>query len=341
MSNFDIVRDWLLEENYPLTRYNTLIDLLDRPPNDSEVQDSLTLMLNTSPIQNILRKQQSDGGYETEAIIKKYGRWEGEYGYIPKYKASTWEALFLAQANLPPNEPHIQALGNYILKKVYNKQIGHFLIGPCLNGRMIWVLSKFGFGNRSEVRSNFKFFVKYQRFDDGDYTPSGKWTSSFGRFCWGKASCYAGVSEILRAMTVVPKTFWTPEAVEMKRQAIDFMLRHRVIHRRLIAGSKGFASKSDYRLGKSDWLLRFKTPNILPDAIDNITSLLMLGVKDAALYDTIERIVAKRNSRNRFVVEYAPSNVYGRWGKVGEENKWITFRILRMLKLAGAQDLLG
>jgi hypothetical protein len=342
MSNFDEVLDWLLDETYPLTRYNALIDLLDRPQHDAEVQDSLSRMLTTSPIQNILRKQQPDGGYETEAIIKSYGQKRNYYGYTPKYKASTWEALFLAQANVPANEHPIQALGNYLLKKVYNKQLGHFLIGPCLNGRMIWVLSKFGFGNNPEVRSTFDFLVKNQRFDDGDFTQSTEEAIlSFGRFCWGQASCYAGVSEGLRAMTVVPKALWTPKALEMKRQAIDFMLRHQIVHRQLKPGSKGFVSKSEYRLGERNWLIRFQVPNILPDAIDNIRSLLLLGVKDAALDDIIKQIIGKRNSRNCFVAEHVPSNVFGRCGKEGEETKWLTFRVLRLLKLAGAQDLLG
>ena len=343
MSAFDEVTEWLLEDTYPLTRYNALTGLLGRSHDEPEVQASLSQMLTSPPIQNIIRKQQPDGGFETKVVLKKYGKWEGEYGYIPKYKASTWEALFLAQANLPPIQHPVQTLGKYIIKKVYSKKLGRFLIGPCLNGRMIWVLSKFGFGNRPEVRSSFAFLVKHQRFDDGDYTPSAEEVAArdgWGEFCWGTASCYEGIGEVLRAMTAIPKAFWTAEALELKRQAIDFMLRHQVLHRRLKPGSKGFKHKSSYRFGEYEWLLRFQAPNIMVDAVDNITSLLLLGVESAALQDSIQHIINKRNSQNRFIADHVLSNVYGQWGKTGKESKWITFRILRMLKLASAQHLL-
>ena len=124
MAGFDEVLAWLLEDDCSLTRYNSLIFLLDRPLHDSEVLDSLSQMLNTTPILDILSRQQPDGGYETKASLKKYRRTVEYPGYLPKYKASTWEALFLAQASVPPNDPRIQALGEYLLEKVYSRERG-------------------------------------------------------------------------------------------------------------------------------------------------------------------------------------------------------------------------
>jgi hypothetical protein len=200
---------------------------------------------------------------------------------------------------------------------------------------MIWALSTYGHGSREEVKKSFDFLVKYQRFDDGNFSGKDAWpyTGWSGRYCWGPASCFTGVSEFLRALTVVPESSMTPAAQQSRDLAIDFMLRHRVLHRALNPGFTGFTAKSTHRLGEMDWLLRFHAPLILCDAIEVITCLGLLGVTDPVLNEPIHSILHKKNEKNRWILEYTPSSMYGRWGKKGEENKWITFRILRMLKM--------
>ncbi len=74
------------------------------------------------------------------------------------------------------------------------------------------------------------------------------------------------------------------------------------------------------------------------DAIEIATMLLRLGVIDPAIDETIEYILSKRNERGRWLLEATPSNMYTTWGVPGDESKWVTFRAMRMLTLAGRLD---
>jgi hypothetical protein len=341
---------WLLGPEDPLIRYNTLVYLLDRTVNDPDVIKVQELMINSPPISNIFRNQNPDGGFLRQLNVEKRGAM-AKFGYVPKYKSSLWDILFLAQANVPSQDPHIQALCNYILKNAYNKDLGFFGVFlektnglridmmPCLNSRMIWALCKFGFGNCSEVRRSFEFLVNHQRFDDGDFNGTGEWpyirNYQPGRYCWGTMSCFAGIIEFLRAVSIVPDNYWTTKTNQVKQKLIDYMLHHRLIYRTLKSGAKGYSGKNEYRLGETEYLLSFSSPNILPDAIDIVTSLLQMGIKNPVIDDAIDSILAKKNRNDRWIADRIPNNMYGRWGKKDEENKWITFRALRVLKLAG------
>jgi hypothetical protein len=208
---------------------------------------------------------------------------------------------------------------------------------PCLNARMVWALCTLGFGYRAEVRNSFQFLAQQQRFDDGDFKPTRErpfdWVDS--RYCWGPASCFAGASGFVLTFPVVPDDYWNPVALQAKERAIAFLLEHRILHRTLKPGSKAPVAKNAYRLGKPESLLSLQAPLTGADAIEIVTALLLLGVRHAAIDETIDRILAEANDRGRWILGAAPSSMYGSWGKVGEENRWVTFRVLRMLKLAG------
>jgi hypothetical protein len=74
------------------------------------------------------------------------------------------------------------------------------------------------------------------------------------------------------------------------------------------------------------------------DAIEIATMLLRLGVIDPSIDEAIEYILSKRNERGRWLLEATPSNMYTMWGVPGDESKWVTFRAMRMLALAGRLD---
>ena len=63
--------------------------------------------------------------------------------------------------------------------------------------------------------------------------------------------------------------------------------------------------------------------------------MLKLGVEAEAVDDAVEFVLSKRNEAGRWVLDNAPGPVDAPFGLKGRESKWITFRALRMLKLAG------
>ena len=81
---------WLLEPDEPSVRYFTLIDLLGRPERDPEVIAAKQAVMRQGPVAHILARQNEDGGFATEAMVRRYGLAVARTGYQPKYKNSTW-----------------------------------------------------------------------------------------------------------------------------------------------------------------------------------------------------------------------------------------------------------
>ena len=328
--------EWLLEETNPLVRYHTLTELLDRPLNDPDVRESLTGMINSPPIHNIFRKQNDDGGFLQETQVKRWGKW-AQFGYLPKYKATIWQAHFLAQVNIPKDNSRIQKLGEYLFKTTYDKETGKFGLDimTCLNSYIIYALCKFGFEKRPEIEKAFNFQVQYQRFDDGEWIPPKKWPYNGEEgHCWGPVSCYVGITQFVRTLTVVPDSLMTKEAAVVKERAITFLLGHGIIRRKW--EMKFRKSLPCYRNHRTEPDLNLWAPmTFLLDPIEVTSTLLQLGVPASNVEEAITFILSKRKENNRWVVEKVPSAMYGSWGKKGEENKWVTFRALKMLKLAG------
>lgn len=339
MGQFEDTIEWLREENYPLTRYNTLRYILDKEEDDSEVKDSLVKMMNSRPISPILEHQNEDGGFmnrswferaKTESY-KRAIRW----GYLPKYKSTIWQVRFLAQAGVPAKEPRIKALGKYALNHVYEEGRGFFNdFLACVNGDMVWALCKFGFEQRSELKKAFELHVRYQKYENGDWIPPKEWPYNGKQgHCLGPCTCYNGMTQLLRAMTVVPESYWTSKAKEAKKNTIDFFLSHGIIRRKW----KQTFSKNlpSYRKHRTTPLLEFTAPiGAQSDPIEVTTNLLLLGVNASKLDEAIGFVLSKQNMKGRWVLDKTLSPIYSSWGKKGQESKWITFRALRMLKLA-------
>ena len=344
MEGYGDVVQWLLGEDAPHVRYNTLRQILQRPQDDPEVIEGRERMMESPPVSKILAKQNPDGGFLQESFVKSQGIKSARVGYSPKHRATTWQALFLAQAGLTGDDPRIRALGEYILENSFNEELGAFgwrterKTGsrperiPCFMGNMVHALCAFGFGGDPRVRSNFEFLAKHQRFDDGGYKPQKEWPH-FGREdrCWGGHTCYWGVTKLLRAMTVVPESYWTDEARGAKRKGVEFVLLHRLMWSSRNPSKPMIPGRNDPRTLRAP--LSYQD-----DVIEIASTLLRLGVKDPAVDETIDYVLSKRTERGRWILEATPNNMYTTWGKPGEESKWVTFRAMRMLALAGRLD---
>ena len=73
MEGYCDVIQWLLEENAPHVRYNTLRHILRHPPDDLEVIESRESMLESPPVSKILAKQNPDGGFLQRSFVKRQG----------------------------------------------------------------------------------------------------------------------------------------------------------------------------------------------------------------------------------------------------------------------------
>lgn len=345
LDDYSATLKWLLNPSNPIVRYNALRFLLDYPLSNSLVQESLEASHMAPPIKEILEHQNPDGGFLQEKWKKRHELAYVQIGYLPKYVASSWNALFLAQVHIPASEPSIQQLGKIMLQTMYNPEAQTVCFpqltqldkkgrrgygGPCFIGNMLWVLLQFGLGSDSRVKKTFKFLVKYQLYNQGKAkTPSEFPYRGGSDRCWGPHSCYWGVTKTLRAMTCVPSTYWTSAARASTEAAIQFILEHHLI-RKCHDPTRFLIPSSNYRSP-----IHFYVPRTYSsDAIEIATTLLELGVQDPRIDETIEYIQTRRDSQHRWAGKPHPGRFYGTWISKPEQSKWITYRVLRMLKLA-------
>jgi len=336
------VLNWLLEEDTPFVRYGALTQLLGRERSDPEVEAALESSMSSPPISRILEGQLPSGGFRNPAASRQWGEAAVEAGYFPKYRGSAWKLMFLAQAGADHNNPRVRALAENLLAHAYSTRYGTFDIPverekgpfgdfliPCFMGNMVWSLCSLGYGGRNEVRSAFEWIVRYQRFDDGNHrTPSEFPYRGRRDRCWGAHTCYWGVTKLLRAMTVVPETYWNDEAKVARNKAIDFVLIHRLIWSSHTP-TKPIAIKNTMPQ-------RLTAPiTYYDDAVEIASSMLALGVRDPAVEETVDFVLSKRNDDGRWSADNTIGQLDSPFAYKGRESKFVTLRSLRMLKLAG------
>lgn len=336
--------DWLLEPDEPSVRYFALRDLLGRPEHDTEVLRAKSAIMEQGPVAKILAHQNDDGGFMTAAMVRQYGLDIARSGYRPKYKNTTWQLLFLAQLGADRDDPRIKKLCEYVLDNNYvpgRDVMGihirwraglDFYLLPCFIANMVWSLTEMGCYGDPRVQDSIRWLLKYQRFDDGDFRTPDEWPYKGRRDrCFGRHTCFSGVTRVLNLMTAVPESERTGEMGTFIGRAVDFVLLHRL-----------------YRKNHGNWkpirpeFELFTFPLIhYDDVISVIDTLQRLGVRDKSIDEGLEYILSKRGPDGRWNLGYTMSrgSTYANFGQRGTDSKWITLRALKVLKNAGMVDL--
>ena len=97
---------WLLEPDpaNPGVRYFALRDLLDRPADDPAVTAAQEAIMASGPVPAILDAQTPEGYWAKPGT-----------GYSPKYRATSWQILFLAELGADPADARVRRGCEYVL----------------------------------------------------------------------------------------------------------------------------------------------------------------------------------------------------------------------------------
>jgi hypothetical protein len=330
---------WLLEPNEPTVRYFTMKDLLDMPGDDPAVIEARQGIMQHGPAADILARQNEDGGFMTPEMVGQYGYEVAKTGYQPK-KNSIWQLLTLAQLGVDRDDPRVKKLCEYVLDHNYNpgrKVIGinvkrqagvDFWLLPCFVSNMVWSLSVLGYHDDDRVQDSIQWLLRYQRFDDGGFRTPDEWPYRGKRDrCFGRHSCFSGVTRSLKAMAAIPVSRRDAEVNKFIGRAVDFVLMHRL-----------------YRRNHSEWepirpeFEMFSFPVLhYDDVIEIVDTLQGLGVRHEAVDEGLQFILGKRKPDGRWKLGYTTSrsSTYANFGQRGKPSKWITLRALKILKNAG------
>jgi hypothetical protein len=132
------VINWLLEPENPIVRWWTLRDLLDRPPDDPEVQVARAAIPDSVPVRAILAAQRRSGAWATDKHL-----------YSPKHTATRWQLGLLADFGLTyADEPVRRACELFFAWQMPDGDFGMFkgakANGPCSAGRVLCQFHRFG-----------------------------------------------------------------------------------------------------------------------------------------------------------------------------------------------------
>lgn len=187
-------------------------------------------------IEKILAKQDDSFRW---GFGKKQTRERLEYLYYsPNFKSTLWTLLLLADLKAPVDIPQIKPALRLITERFYVPENGifrlpgmsHFPI-PCLNGNMIYLHHYFATSHSTALDKTIGFFAAYQRFDDGDFRTPKSYPYCSNISCYGKHTCYWGVTKLLKGISFIPKIERTKEAQQLIENCIDFVLHHEVCFR--------------------------------------------------------------------------------------------------------------
>ncbi len=308
--------EWLLEADNPSARYLALTGLLDRHPDDPEAAAARTAIPAQRQARAILSAQWPDGYWMHPDV-----------GYSPKYKASTWQVIFMAQMGMPSTPATDRACG-YLLG---NARLPNGLFTadktargaiPCLSGNLLRAMRQLGCDDprldessealaQTVVRDEFRCWCNARpraaRVRDG-------------------LPCAWGAVKVLGALAEAPAARRSPAVQSAVESGVALLLSGD-----LACG--GYAAPG----GPSPLWLKLGFPlAYASDLLEALEALLRLGVgRRPEMEAAVDLVASKRDGAGRWALEYTPHNTWSSFGPVGRPNKWVTLRALRVLKAWG------
>lgn len=154
--------------------------------------------------------------------------------YMPIYKSTLWTLILLADIETDTKINSFKEPLGIISNHFYDKEVGIYTIGkshfpiPCLNGNMLYLHAYFNYEKNGIVDDIIDFFVKYQRFDDGDFKTPSSFPYYSNKSCYGKHTCYWGVIKLLKGLSFIPVDKRSENAEILLKRCIDYILLHDV-----------------------------------------------------------------------------------------------------------------
>ena len=323
--------NWLLEKENPSVRYFTLMHILDRAENDTEVQQAKSDIMQYGIVPEILRRQQEP------AYLQAYPRF-----YTDKYKGLVWTLITLAEMGANTC-PQIKEQCEYVLKYSQETQDGGFSqntavktgggriseVIPCLTGNMVWSLIRFGYLEDPRLQRGIDWLTRYMCLNDGSEDMPQASQYSHYEMCWGKHTCHMGVVKALKALSAIPEERRTKAVKGTIDRTAEFILIHHIYKR----------SHDLKRNSKPGWL-KFGFPLMYQtDVLEILDILGELGIRDERMNEALNLVISKQDEQGRWKIEN-PYNSDRLLLSMGEkvQNKWLTLRAMRILKSQFNED---
>ena len=361
VAKWDQAVAWLLKNENPGVRYWTLTDILEKSKSDAEAVAALNGIESWDPIAEYLREQHPAGYWG-----------DGEDVYWPKWRATVWALMLLAELGVPRTNPSITRGAEYFLRVMdgqdrswpppkYSEEDlrGWRLVWePCVTGNMARTLAEFGFESDPRVREMFEWLVKNQRDDGG-------WNCETEDSREGEAvhhSSFMSTIEPLWAFSSLEPQKWPRGGREAVERGVEFLLMHRlfksdksgkvirqewtqlhfplfyfydILHGLRVVTALGYGGDERTKDAR-DLLLSKRLPDgTWPMEATYLRSLRRNFVKDEKTgqwHSVREEGIELSNIYKSTGKVVEVPSIYSSLGEVGKANPWVTLNALRALK---------
>jgi len=324
-------RPWLLQADDPGVRYLAMRDLADSPK-PAEIARARKLAHEKGPISLILKK------------MNKQGYWvEQGPGYNPKYRASVWSIILLAQLGASVKEDErIRDACAYMVAHGLT-ETGQFTASgapsgtaDCMQGNLHWAMLELGYddprldtaldwmartvtGEGIAPLADRAAAVRYY---------AGKCGPDFACGSNNKLPCAWGGAKVMLALSRLPRARRTPAIQRAIQRGVDFFFS---VDPADAAYPSGWAAKPSGNWWKFGFPVFYVT-----DLLQVAEALAALGYgADPRLKRTFKLIREKQDDEGRWLLEYDYSGkTWADFGAKKKPNKWVTLRALRVLKAA-------
>ena len=321
----DPVYAWLLEQDNPSVRYETLTTLLGKPSDDPEVLDAKKMLMSEGLVPSILKIQNDDGSWGNPARF-----------YNDKYTGTVWNLLLLAEMSADPDHPQIQKACEFILTHAQNPESGGFSyvssaktgaglasgIIPCLTGNMVYSLVRLGYLHDPRLQRAIDWMTTWQRADDaeGDI-PRGAVYDRY-EMCWGQHSCHMGVAKALKGLAAIPAGQRSPEVTAKIDLCANYFLKHHL-----------YKKSHDLEVVSRPGWLKLGFPLMYQtDILELLDVFAGLDWWDPRLADALAILQSKRLADGRWILENTFNGKMAvRFEQKGKPSKWLTLKACRVL----------
>jgi hypothetical protein len=323
---------WLLEPQDAGVRYLALRDLLELSPEDHQLKSARKSAHKDGPIAAILAKM------NTEGYWVKPGP-----GYNPKYSATVWSIILLAQLGASVNEEKkIAHACKYLIDHAL-AQGGQFTMiasgapsgtADCIQGNLLWSLMEMGYED-PRLKKAYEWMARtvtgdgIARMEQKDAPLryyAGKCGPNFACGANNKYPCAWGGVKVMLAFSKLPIEQRAPLIRKAIHQGVDFFLSVDPV---TAAYPTGWADKPSGNWWKFGFPVFY-----VSDILQIAEALVNLGYSaDPRLSNTLNLIREKQDSEGRWLLEYDyTGKTWIDFGKKKQPNKWVTLRALRVLK---------
>jgi hypothetical protein len=199
---------WLLEKRDPAVRAMTLRQILERSPRDGELRDAQARAMAAPPISTILRRQNGEG------------RWNGGH-YSPKYTASHWSMLLLAEYGVDGSDARVRSAARRILEDIAAGKAGMGWVldrdhgASCYTASVIRYVSAAGYGTDPRVEPLIQRLIRDAK--------------KYDTACWvnGEQPCAWGYARLVWGLAALPEAARTREVERAIRRGVEFLLTYR------------------------------------------------------------------------------------------------------------------